>query len=229
MYSVLDNPIWNSLTSVDADKNIGTKDLVYLDAEIAPFIAMPSWDEKSQRELLPQAPPDRRWYVLFAEEVKFIEELEVSFSIPLYQFYCPKLAKAPDRKENTGIIPLHSGNVDEMIALTKLTKPGPFEKRTIEFGNYHGFFEDGRLVAMGGERLHLDGLTEISAICTHPDYQGRGYGAKIVRHLTADVIQKGETPFLLARVDNLKAMEVYKREGFEVLSKVQFYIFKRRP
>jgi predicted GNAT family acetyltransferase len=115
-----------------------------------------------------------------------------------------------------------------MIALTALTKPGPFRKRTIEFGNYHGIFENGKLVAMGGERLHIDGYSEVSAICTHPDHQGKGHGAKIVQYLTADIHRKGQIPFLHARADNIKAMDVYKRQGYEVRAPIEFYIFKKR-
>ncbi|MBL0155105.1 MAG: GNAT family N-acetyltransferase [Chitinophagaceae bacterium] len=228
MYSVLDNPIWQSLTSVDANKNIGNTQIAYLDAEIAPFIGMPSWDEASQHRLLQHAPPERTWFLLYSHEVHFIDEYKIVFSIPLYQFICTKLGKAPALKKGIKIVPLDSAHIDEMIALTALTKPGPFMRRTIEFGNYHGIFENGKLVAMGGERLHLPGLTEISAICTHPDYQGKGYGAKITQFLAKLVMKKGETPFLHARVDNIKAMDVYKRLGFEIRAEIQFYIFRRK-
>jgi len=228
MNSILDNPIWSALTSTDKNKNIGTNGIAWFDSDIAPFIGMPSWNEKNQRVLLQHAPPDRRWYLLIKDEVKFIEEFEISFTIPLYQCICSKTEITPFTKHDTEFVPLDSSHVDEMIALTALTKPGPFKKRTIEFGNYHGIFEDGKLVAMGGERLHINKFTEISAICTHPDYQGRGYGAKIVRYLSSLVVQKDETPFLHARIDNTKALDLYKKEGFEIRCKIEFYIFKNK-
>ncbi len=227
MFPDLDNPIWNALTSVDAGKNIGSHGLAYLDKEIAPFMGMNTWDENSQREIIRHAPPGRSWFLLIKGDVKFIEELEMISSIPLYQCFCPSINKSIAEKD-CRIIPLSTTNVDEMIALTTITRPGPFRKRTIEFGNYHGIFEDGKLVAMGGERLHLNGLTEISAICTHPNFQGRGYGAAIVRYLTDAVMQKNEIPFLHARMDNIKALEVYKREGYEIRSEIQFYIFREK-
>ncbi|MBL0358350.1 MAG: GNAT family N-acetyltransferase [Chitinophagaceae bacterium] len=80
---------------------------------------------------------------------------------------------------------------------------------------------------MGGERLHLQGLTEISAICSHPDYQGKGYGAKITQFLAKLVMKKGETPFLHARVDNIKAMDGYKRLGFETAETILYFQEKR--
>ncbi|MDE3143140.1 MAG: GNAT family N-acetyltransferase [Bacteroidota bacterium] len=228
MASVLDNPIWNALCSVDSDKNIGTNDLSFLDADVAPFIGMQHWDEESQKKILDNAPSKRSWFLLIADEVNFIDELEITFTIPLYQFVCNKLNNVTDYKNDITITSLNSSHVDDMLALTALTKPGPFMKRTIEFGNYHGIFEGDKLVAMGGERLHLDRFTEISAICTHPDFRGHGYGAAITHHLAQSVIQKGQIPFLHARVDNIKAIDIYERLGFEIRSTIQFYIIRRK-
>ena len=228
MASDLDNPIWNALNSRDSDKNIGSKDFAFFDAEIAPFIGMPSWDEKSQKKFFENVPSNRSWFLLMVDEINFIDEIEIALSIPLYQFICPKLENSPACKKDMEIVALNENNIDEMIALTHLTKPGPFTKRTIEFGNYHGIFEDEKLVAMVGERLHIDGYTEISAICTHPDYRGLGFGAKMTHYLAASVFQKGQIPFLHVRADNSRAQDVYKRLGFEIRSKIQFYIIRKK-
>jgi ribosomal protein S18 acetylase RimI-like enzyme len=227
IHKVLDNPIWNALTTADAGKNIGTHGLAYLDADIAPFMGLETWDERSQRNIVQYAPDGRSWFLLIADEVTFINELEVTSVMPLYQYYCPDPGKVP-AVDNTGIVPLDPSHAEEMVALTALTKPGPFRHRTIEFGNYHGIFEDGKLVAMGGERLHIDGYTEVSAICTHPDYQGRGYGARIVTFLTNAIISKKEIPFLHAKMENTTAMKAYIKSGYEIRKIVQFYIFKKR-
>ncbi|HEU4574702.1 MAG TPA: GNAT family N-acetyltransferase [Chitinophagaceae bacterium] len=226
--SPLDNPIWHALTGRDQDKNDGTESIAWLKADIAPFIGMPVWDASSQHALLKTAPQGRNWFLLIADEVRFIDPFEVVFSIPLYQFVCTKLPTTAPAANDEAVVPLNSGHVEEMIALTSLTKPGPFTKRTIEFGNYHGIFREGKLVAMGGERLHIPPFTEVSAICTHPDYQGHGYGARITHHLAQLVIKKGETPFLHARVDNAKAINLYKRLGFEIRKEICFYIFRKK-
>ena len=63
-----------------------------------------------------------------------------------------------------------------MMDLVAIAKPGPFGPRTPELGRYLGVHRDGRLVAMAGERLHLPGHVELSAICVHPDARGRGHG-----------------------------------------------------
>jgi len=228
MDPVLDNPIWNALITKDKAKNIGLGNIAYMDAAVAPFIGMPHWDKKNQEELLRNVPTDRKWFLLISEKPNFVDGLETHLYLPVYQFTCTKLGEAPICKKEVEFLPLDENHIDEMLALTQLTKPGPFTKRTIEFGGYVGIFENGKLVAMGGERLHLDGLTEISAICTHPDYQGLGYAAKITHHLASSAIDKGEIPFLHARSDNVKAIALYKRLGFEFRSDIHFYILKQR-
>lgn len=227
MISVLDNPFWNALTGLDADKNLGADGLAYFDADMAPFIALPSWDAAVQKKSIDHMDKDRSWFVLIMDDVRFIDGFEIVFSIPLYQMICHRLPAQKSNNDHLQIVPLTSDHVDEMMALTALTRPGPFLKRTIEFGNYHGIFKNEKLIAMGGERIHVGDCTEISAICTHPDHQGMGYAAKITHHLATSVMQKGQIPFLHVRFDNTKAIDVYKKLGFEIRTKMNFYIIKR--
>lgn len=228
MNSLLNNPIWNALTTQDIDKNIGSEDFAYLNAEIAPFIGMQNWNKKWQDELLHNVPNDRSWFLLIADEVDFIDEIEIVFSLPLYQMICTKLINLKTSKEPIEIVQLDENHIDKMIELTQLTKPGPFTKRTIEFGGYYGIFDGDKLVAMGGERLHINGFTEISAICTHPNYQGLGYAAKITNFLSKTVFNKSQIPFLHVRADNNRAIEMYKRLGFEIRSNIYFYIIRSK-
>jgi predicted GNAT family acetyltransferase len=86
--------------------------------------------------------------------------------------------------------------------------------RTIELGEYFGWFEDGRLVAMAGERMHAGTLREVSGICTHPDYRGRGLASRLTLKLIRRQMQRGETPFLNVVGDNLTAYRLYQQMGF---------------
>ncbi|MDF2157247.1 GNAT family N-acetyltransferase [Algoriphagus sp. CAU 1675] len=228
MNSPLDNPIWNALNTSEIDKNIGTDKIAFFDPEIAPFIGLAKWDEAHQQHLLECGPENRNWFLLIAERVDFLDKFEIGFTTPTFQLTCQPSDFKQVKSEEIEIQALNPSHVDEMIELTALTKPGPFTKRTIEFGNYHGIFEGGKLVAMGGERMHLDEFTEVSAICTHPDYLGKGYGAHIVSHLTESILQKGKIPFLHARQTNLRAINVYKRIGYEIRSEIIFYMFRKK-
>ena len=105
-------------------------------------------------------------------------------------------------------------DVPEMVRLARLTQPGPFAERTRELGRYIGIREDGVLVAMAGERLRLDGYTEVSAVCTLPTHRGHGHATALVSQLVKEIAARGETPFLHVRAENPDAIRVYERLGF---------------
>ena len=75
--------------------------------------------------------------------------------------------------------------------------------------------EDGKLVAMGGLRLHLPGYREITTVATLPGHEGRGYATAIMRGLIDRIHARGERPFLTVRTDNTRAIEIYRRLGFK--------------
>src|ERR1035437_4005023 len=90
----------------------------------------------------------------------------------------------------------------------------PFGRRTSELGDFFGIFETGRLMAMAGQRLHLPGLAEVSAVCTHPDARGRGYARALMLEVMAGILRKGEAPFLHVFADHHTAIRVYEGLGF---------------
>lgn len=102
----------------------------------------------------------------------------------------------------------------QALDLATLTRPGPFGPRTIELGEYFGCFEGPRLVAMAGERMFAGGLREISGVCTHPDFQGRGLARRLVAKLVQRQVQRGEAPFLHVMRENSGAHGLYARMGF---------------
>jgi len=101
-----------------------------------------------------------------------------------------------------------------MLELALLTKPGPFAARTHEMGSYWGIKQNGRLVAMAGERFRQPGYTEVSAICTHPDFQGRGYGRSLTLHTMQAILARGAVPYLHSFSDNEGALRLYEKLGF---------------
>ena len=96
-------------------------------------------------------------------------------------------------------------------------------------GQYLGLRQDGRLVAMADERLHLTGFCEISAVCTHPDYRGRGYARALTTMVAERIIARGEVPFLHLAATNDVAMRLYKRLGFHLRSEIQLTVLKKLP
>lgn len=126
------------------------------------------------------------------------------------------------------IVELTDDDVDDMIALVQLTKPGPFTRRTIDMGSYLGIRDDdGSLVAMAGERLRLPGWTEISAVCTSPAARGRGLASTLIRAVAAGVRARGDEPFLHTTAHN-PARRLYESMGFVLRSEVPLIVVRRR-
>jgi len=114
----------------------------------------------------------------------------------------------------TELVELNAAHLPEMIELTALTQPGPFDKRTHELGTYLGIFRGEKLVAMAGERLKVPGCTELSAVCTHREHTGHGYARVLMTEVMRRIHSRGETPFLHVRGDNLRAIQLYEALGF---------------
>ncbi len=127
-----------------------------------------------------------------------------------------------------GHVNLTAADVPDMMRLVALTKPGPFAARTIALGSYIGIRAGGDLVAMAGERMRFPGFTEISAVCTHPDYRHRGYSSALVRALTRSILERGETPFLHIYSDNSAAGSLYEHLGFSHRRTLTVTVLKRQ-
>jgi ribosomal protein S18 acetylase RimI-like enzyme len=122
----------------------------------------------------------------------------------------------PEAEGQSDIVPLGAAHAQQALDLALLTRPGPFGPRTIELGEYVGLFEDGRLVAMAGERMQAGRYREISGVCTHPDHQGRGHARRLMRVLIRREMQRGERPFLHVMSANALAHALYQRMGFRI-------------
>jgi predicted GNAT family acetyltransferase len=110
-------------------------------------------------------------------------------------------------------VPMTAADSPEMLALATMMKPGPFGTRTHQLGTYIGVRREGQLAAMAGERMHVPGFTEISAVCTHPSHRGHGYGTALMVELIQQIRRRGEIPFLHVRSSN-NAIGLYRRIGF---------------
>ena len=114
-----------------------------------------------------------------------------------------------------------------MLALATLTKPGPYLKDTRLLGNFWGVRENGKLIAMAGERFKHPGYTEISGVCTHPDHLGRGLAHALCVEVAERILARGETPYLHVFSSNIRAIKVYENLGFRIRRKVNAVILER--
>lgn len=225
MNEFLDNPVYYALLSGDANKAFGSGQAKYFDQEVSPFVGFPEQYVDGFNELHQILPAGRT--ILFAtrNEIALPKGWELLHFIQGSQFLY-LLGKEFDN-HFSNVTHLDQQHVDQMVNLAALTKPGPFGKRTIDFGNYHGIFDQDKLVSMTGSRLHVNDYTEISAVCTHPGYLGRGFAQVLIQHQINSILHENKIPFLHVRSDNKRAIDLYERLGFKKNGIMNFYFFKR--
>jgi predicted GNAT family acetyltransferase len=84
-------------------------------------------------------------------------------------------------------------------------------------------------VAMAGERFRAEPLVEISAVCTHPDHQGRGLARRLIERLLRTQRALGQTPFLHVMQHNTAAVRLYERMGFVTRQALAVRVIARQP
>lgn len=223
---ILDNPVWQALVTEDKRFNIGTPALAYFPEDVSPFVGMECWDEEDLVSMYNLLPGERSFSIMIAGEVKVPSSFDILFTTPLYQMTCTNLQ--PIAQAGATIQHLGEADVPAMVALTALTKPGPFLQHTIDFGNYIGIYDKGELLAMAGERLHLRGYTELSAVCTHPDHLGKGYAAQLMTYACERIMKQRNIPFLHVKMDNLRAIRKYEQLGFAKRADFYFAVVKKK-
>ena len=126
------------------------------------------------------------------------------------------------------ILTLGAADVAEMMALTALTKPGPFSARTHELGTFLGIRVGGELVAMAGERMKPADYTEMTAVCVHPDHRGNGYGQILLSAISRQIVARGEIPFLHVFTSNTSAIALYRRQGMEIRRQLHVTVLQKQ-
>lgn len=222
---LLHNPVYNALLSGDKHLSFGTEHVKYFDEQVSPFAGFDQDYEKGFENLYELLPSGRK--ILYAIPTFITQPIgwQIQHEINGLQFVYEGEEEIKSQFQH--VVPLTEIHVEEMIQLTKLTKPGPFGLKTIAFGSYFGIFENEQLVAITGQRLHIENYTEISAVCTHPQHTGKGYAYTLLQHQLQMILQTGKKPFLHVREDNQRAIDLYLRLGFNISRPMNFYFMKR--
>ena len=211
---LLDNPIWNSLSTAHRNLAIGNELAKCYPAEIGPLSGLSEQTPAAYEALRAVVSPGAI-QVLFLEEPP---EQRAGWTLIrsglLSQMVYAGSPKLEPRTAEPSMRRLTSSDVPAMMELAKLPAPGPFRNRTHELGAFFGIFEGSRLIAMSGQRTHVPGFVEVSAVCTHPDARGRGYARTLMSAVMESILQDGDTPFLHSFADNHAAIRVYEALGF---------------
>jgi len=219
----LDNPILAALTEKHAELAIKKNNVLMYKPGVFIMVGAPDTSETTIKDLSELVPSGG-----FAGFMGFKPKMEPyfkqQFSVQAYQMVSETVPKYTD----VDYVELGMPHVKEMMELVDLTKPGsPFFPGMFELGKYIGVKEDGKLIAMAGERVKLDGYTEIALVCTHPDYRRKGYAASLSGVLMKEIIDEGDKPFLHVMTHNVPAIKLYEKLGFKTRTEYPISTYQR--
>ena len=222
---VLDNPIWNALTTRQQSLSVGGNLARRFDSSIGPFAGLREQSPEAYAELASTLAPGQPAVLVLDEALRLpagwriLREIEIiHMTCPAEPHFAAPIFPAGNPPELT---PLTHADVPEMLDLVQLTEPGPFAPRTIDLGGYIGIKIENRLAAMAGYRVAPPGYREISAVCTHADFRGRGYAHYLTATVARNIRALGDTPYLTAFAENHGAIRVYEAVGFVLRRSLQ--------
>lgn len=219
----LDNPVWQSLASHHALLASRTANAARYPAQVAPFVAVDIAGEAAATQVATLV--DVGESVLFVGPAPLLSSAwKAEPAVAIAQMTCAVRLSAG---EGPPIVELSQAGVADMLALTALVYPHYFRPRTIEMGRYFGIYDGTTLAAMAGERMRFDGHYEISAVCTHPDYGGRGYARQLMAMLTNDILDSGCVPFLHVSHQNVRAKALYEQIGYRFRADIALTAVRR--
>lgn len=211
MKHLLDNIVWHTLIGLHAKYAIGTDEIRRYVAGFPAIVGFSDAEQPAFHVLTPYVEPGELLYLdgwAGTAPVGWCIESESNMIKMLWEGAMPVADEVPEA------ILLGPQHASAALELANLTRPGPFALRTIELGEYFGIFEGPHLVAMAGGRMCAGGFSEISGVCTRPDFQGKGFARRLVSKLLRHQMLRGETPFLRVLGDNVGAHGLYQGMGF---------------
>lgn len=224
MNHVLDRPAWNALASVHSAFAEGTPLAMRYAPSIVPFAAMKDDAAESIAALTDLAAAGETMALVEARPIPGLPRFETVIDAMLVQM----VAEKPfEQLADPRILALGEPDAADMLELATLTKPGPFTLKAQSLGKFWGIRMDGRLVAMGGQRMRQPGFAELSGLCVHPDFQGKGLGKLMLRFVAGEISAGNETVYLHAYKDNAGAVGLYRSLGFTIRSDMHFRLIRR--
>ncbi len=213
----LDRPVWSALSTTHAALSVGTANARRYPGEIGPLAACRDDSPESLGELADLVASEGAIVLLQVG----IPPIPAGSRADLVADGVQMLLQDSARLVDPGDVDaLGDADAAEMQALAQLTAPGPFSTRTHTLGRFYGIRIDGRLAAMAGERTRCPGHTEVSGVCTHPDFRGRGLAAKLCSKVAGGILARGDLAYLHAYATNTPAIRLYEQLGFVIRTAV---------
>ncbi|MDX8510267.1 GNAT family N-acetyltransferase [Mesorhizobium captivum] len=224
MKHVLDRPIWSALATRHQAFAEGDGLARRYRPSIVPFAATAADDAESLRALGKLLPPLESSILVQTDKIILPAELAAISTASLVQM----VAEQPvETVSDERVQQLTGADAAEMLALASLTKPGPFTLEALSLGDFWGVKIDGRLAAMAGERMKQPGYTELSGVCSHPDFRGGGLARLLSLFVANRIMARGEVPYLHAYDSNVAAVRLYESIGFRLRTALNMAVVQR--
>lgn len=224
MRHVLDRPVWSALDTRHQALAQGGKLARRYPLSIVPFAATAADDRESLQAFEKLVAPNESVILLQADAIALPVELAAISTASGVQM----IAEAPlPAVSDERVQRLTQDDAAEMLALASLTKPGPFTLRAQSLGDFWGVKVDGKLVAMAGERMKQPGYTELSGVCSHPEFRGGGLGRLLSVFVANQIMARGEMPYLHAYATNAAAIGLYETIGFRLRTTMNVAVVQR--
>ncbi|HOZ25654.1 MAG TPA: GNAT family N-acetyltransferase [Thermomonas sp.] len=220
----LDNPFFSALESLHAGIALRAGEVLRYPMDVAPFLGIPHPGVDLADPLADLVPQGDSVLLLGIAPTAVPHGWALERFADLAQMHCDRELPLID---GPGIVELGDAHRADVLALTALVYPHYFRPRTMDLGRYFGIYVEGRLAAMIGERLGAPGFREMSAICTHPDFLGRGYARRLTAFLTNQTLQDGRQPFLHVAYANDRARMLYEQMGYRLRRDIPFLALRR--
>ncbi len=218
------NPVWAALSSAQAHLALGAARMKRYPADVAPFVAVPSEAAGADASEALAALTERDESVVFVGPAPALDaRFEIEQRARVLQMDATRPGAGGERFTELG-----ADAAEAMLALTGLVYPGYFRHRTYLMGRYFGVYDaDRRLVAMAGERMRTSDACEVSGVCTHPDFLGRGLARRLVEHVVAAIQAHGEHAFLHVSPENTRAVKLYEMLDFVIAAELDLMRVRR--
>jgi len=225
MSELLDRPVWHSLVTHHSALSVGDDLARRFLPDVNKFVSGVDDSEAAMTRAAELIEAGEEVYILQVSDIRIPPALSAKMEALGVQMV--RTDRTPLPVDAGDMVALGDADAAEMLALATLTQPGPFLARTHEMGPFWGVRIDGRLAAMAGERMRFPGFTEVSGVCSHPDFRGLGLAKRLSAQITNSILARGDTPFLHAWATNATAIGLYESLGFSIRCEVQAAVLER--
>jgi predicted GNAT family acetyltransferase len=224
MKHVLDRPVWSALETRHRTFAEGGGLARRYRPSIIPFAAAAANDPESLHALGKLVPAGESVILAQADAIALPRTLVAASTADGVQMIAEHPLQAVS---DPRIRQLTREDAAEMLALASLTRPGPFTLEAMSLGDFWGVKIDGRLAAMAGERMKQPGHSELSGVCSHPDFRGGGLARLLSLFVANRIMARDEVPYLHAYASNAAAIKLYESIGFRLRSAMNIAVVRR--